>query len=154
VLLAEGNARGALGSLREAFALWRDLDAPYDAARARVLIARACRALDDAETASLELESARLAFVELGAMHDVAAIAALERALASAPADDELTPREREVLRLVATGKTNRAIAGALGISEKTIARHVSNIFTKLGLASRAAATAYAYEHGLLGRTT
>jgi DNA-binding NarL/FixJ family response regulator len=92
--------------------------------------------------------------VELGAMHDVAAIAALERALASAPADDELTPREREVLRLVATGKTNRAIAGALGISEKTIARHVSNIFTKLGLASRAAATAYAYEHGLLGRTT
>ena len=154
VHLAEGNARGALGSLREAFALWRDLDAPYDAARARVLIARACRALDDAETASLELESARLAFVELGAMHDVAAIAALERALASAPADDELTPREREVLRLVATGKTNRAIAGALGISEKTIARHVSNIFTKLGLASRAAATAYAYEHGLLGRTT
>lgn len=154
VLLAEGNARGALGSLREAFALWRELEAPYEAARVRVLIARACHALDDAETASLEIEGARLAFVELGAAHDATSIAALQRALATESADDELTPREREVLRLVATGKTNRAIAATLGISEKTIARHVSNIFTKLGLASRAAATAYAYEHRLLGHAT
>jgi DNA-binding CsgD family transcriptional regulator len=154
VHLGEGNARGALAPLREAFALWRDLEAPYEAARARVLIARACRALDDADTASLELESARQLFAELGAAHDVAVIAALERAVATTSAKDELTSREREVLRLVATGKTNRAIAATLGISDKTVARHVSNIFTKLGLASRTAATAYAYEHGLFGRAT
>jgi len=154
VLLAEGNARGALRSLRDAFALWRDLEAPYDAARTRVLIARACRAVEDADTAALELAGAREAFAELGAAHDVATVAAAERAHASTDSGDELTPREREVLRLVATGKTNRAIAATLGISEKTIARHVSNIFTKLGLASRAAATAYAYEHDLFGRAT
>lgn len=155
VLLAEGDARGARSALRDAFSLWRDLEAPYDAARTRVLIARACSALDDADAAAIELECARQTFAKLGAAHDLARIesASRERRAASATAS-ELTRREIEVLRLVATGKTNRAIAAALGISEKTIARHVSNIFTKLGLSSRAAATAYAYERRILQGST
>lgn len=159
VLLAEGEARGAHSALRDAFALWRDLEAPHDAARTRVLIARACTALDDADAAAIELECARQTFAKLGAAHDLARIDSASREsresrAASPAAASELTRREIEVLRLVATGKTNRAIAAALGISEKTIARHVSNIFTKLGLSSRAAATAYAYERRILQGST
>jgi DNA-binding CsgD family transcriptional regulator len=154
VMLAESDARGALVALREAYAIWRRLEAPYEAARARALIARACRALGDADTAAMELDCARDAFAELGAAHDLARVEALARVESRDDAASGLTPRETEVLRLVATGKTNRAIAAALGISEKTIARHISNIFMKLGLANRAAATAYAYENGILGATT
>jgi len=156
VLLAEGDARGARSALRDAFSIWRDLEAPYDAARTRVLIARACSALDDADAAAMELESARQTFAKLGAAHDLARIDSDSRdeGSSSATAASDLTRREIEVLRLVATGKTNRAIAAALGISEKTIARHVSNIFTKLGLSSRAAATAYAYERRILQGST
>jgi DNA-binding NarL/FixJ family response regulator len=69
---------------------------------------------------------------------------------APARATGGLTAREVEVLRLVAAGKTNRTIAADLVLSEKTVARHLSNIFTKLGLSTRAAATAYAYEHDLV----
>jgi DNA-binding NarL/FixJ family response regulator len=145
VKLAEGDARGALEALREAFTSWRRLEAPYEAARVRVLIARACRALGDADTAVLELACAQQTFAELGAALDLAYVEELMRGDRAGQEEDELTPRETEVLRLVATGKTNRAIAASLGISEKTIARHVSNIFMKLGLANRAAATAYAY---------
>ncbi|MEP7064741.1 MAG: LuxR C-terminal-related transcriptional regulator [Gemmatimonadota bacterium] len=154
VMLAEGDARGALVALREAFTLWQTLGAPYDAACARVLIGRACRALHDADTATLELVCAQRTFAELGAAYDQSRTRELLREEGGGDADGALTPRETEVLRLVATGKTNRAIAASLGISEKTIARHVSNIFMKLGLANRAAATAYAYEHGVLGRST
>jgi DNA-binding NarL/FixJ family response regulator len=154
VALADGDAHGALVALREAFTLWQALDAPYDAARARVLIAQACRALRDSDAASMELACAEQTFAELGAVHDLARTQKLARDDGDGDVEGELTPRETEVLRLVATGKTNRAIAALLGISEKTIARHVSNIFMKLGLASRAAATAYAYEHGVLGRST
>jgi DNA-binding NarL/FixJ family response regulator len=143
VLLAGGDARAALQALRRASGLWRDLDAPYDVARVRVQIARACRALGDPESAGLELDAARRAFKELGAAPDLAALDARPNAASG------LSAREVEVLRLVAAGKSNRAIAERLVISEKTVARHVSNIFTKLGLSSRAAATAYAYEHGL-----
>ncbi|HEY2898092.1 MAG TPA: LuxR C-terminal-related transcriptional regulator [Gemmatimonadaceae bacterium] len=153
VMLAEGDARGALVALREAFTIWQRLDAPYDAARARVLIARACRALGDVDGAAMELASAQQTLAELGAGPDLKHAEELSRELGAGSEEDELTPRETEVLRLVATGKTNRAIAASLGISEKTIARHVSNIFMKLGLANRAAATAYAYEHGVLGRS-
>lgn len=156
VLLAEGDARSARSALRDSFSLWRDLEAPYDTARTRVLIARACRALDDADAAAIELECARQTFAKLGAAHDLARIESTSREAraGSATVASELTKREIEVLRLVATGKTNRAIAAALGISEKTIARHVSNIFTKLGLSSRAAATAYAYERRILQGST
>jgi DNA-binding NarL/FixJ family response regulator len=115
-----------------------------------VLIARACRALDDEDAAAMELEAARRAFDDLGAAPDVATVDALTRTW-STPAPGGLTSRELEVLRLVASGRTNRAIASDLVLSEKTVARHVANIFTKLGLSSRAAATAYAYEHDLIG---
>jgi DNA-binding CsgD family transcriptional regulator len=147
--LAEGDTRAALVQLRRAQAAWQGVDAPYDVARVRVLVGRACRALGDDDTAALEIEAARSVFRRLGA---APALADLDRAAVSAPAQivDGLTAREVEVLRLVASGKTNRAIAAELVISEKTVARHVSNIFAKLDLSSRAAATAYAYEHDVV----
>ncbi len=149
VLLAEGNARNALASLRSAWDAWQELDAPYEAARTRVLIGMACRALGDAESAGMELDAARDVFETLGALPDVDRVDALQpRADANAGG---LTMRETEVLRLVAAGMTNRAIATELVISEKTVARHLSNIFGKLGVSSRAAATAWAYQHALMG---
>jgi DNA-binding NarL/FixJ family response regulator len=114
-----------------------------------VHIARACRDLGDEDTALMELDAARWAFQQLGAEPDIAQLDELSRR-AAAPATGGLTAREVQVLRLVAAGKTNRAIAGDLFLSEKTVARHVSNIFTKLGLSSRSAATAYAYQHDLV----
>lgn len=149
VHLAQGDARGALGALRRAWATWQDLDAPYEAARVRVLIGLACRELADNDTAEMELDAARQVFRQLGARPDLARADALAGKAATRAAGG-LTAREVEVLRLVAAGKTNRAIATSLFISEKTVARHVSNIFTKLGLSSRSAATAYAYQHDLL----
>lgn len=152
VLLAEGKPSDALAQLREAWNAWQDLGAPFEAARTRLLIGRAHRALGDEETAALELEAARRALATLGA---AAEVVEPDRPVSPARAPDEpLTEREREVLRLIASGKTNRAIATALGISEKTVARHVSNIFLKLDLSSRSAATAYAYEHRLLKATS
>ncbi len=149
VLLAEGQAQTAIEQLHEAWAAWRELEAPYDAARTRVLIGLASRALGDDAGAEIELEAARRVFRELGAAPDLAHLEKLS-GKAAPKSPGRLSARETEVLRLIATGKTNRAIAGALHISEKTVARHVSNIFTKLGLSSRAAATAYAYEHQLV----
>jgi DNA-binding CsgD family transcriptional regulator len=146
VLLAEGEAIEALRCLRRAWAAWRDLDAPYPAACCRVLMGRAFRALGDETAAMSEFDVARAAFLDLGAEPDLAALAVLAGTTASGP----LTARETEVLRLVSAGLTNRAIAARLYLSEKTVARHLSNIFAKLGLPSRAAATAYAYEHGLV----
>jgi DNA-binding CsgD family transcriptional regulator len=164
VLLAEGNPREALVRLRRSWIIWRELDAPYEAARARVLIGQACWALGDQATATIELDAARKLFGQLGARPDVGRLDELTRELAAprdggmgAVADSGaggLTAREVEVLRLIATGKSNRAIAGDLVISEKTVARHVSNIFTKLDVSSRSAATAYAYEHGLQAPST
>lgn len=147
VLLAEGNARAALASLRHAWSTWHKLEAPYEAARTRVLIGLACRALGDEDTANMELEAARWVFDQLGAGPDRVRVEALT---ASPQASDGLTGREAEVLALVATGKTNREIAADLVISEKTVARHISNIFAKLGVTSRAGATAYAYTHDLV----
>ncbi len=153
VLLAEGDARSALPALRRAWTVWSDLEAPYEAARVRVLIGLACRALGDEDAAELELDVARGVFQQLGAGPDLTRAKELS-GKAAPQAAGTLTAREVGVLRLVATGRTNRAIAQELGISEKTVARHVSNIFTKLGLSSRAAATAYAYQHGLLNQPT
>jgi DNA-binding NarL/FixJ family response regulator len=116
-----------------------------------VLIARACAALDDSDSADLELEAARRTFQQLGATLDVAS---LQNSAEAPHSKAGLTTRELEVLRLVATGRTNRAIADALKLSEKTVARHISNIFNKLDVPSRAAATAYAFEHNLIERTT
>jgi DNA-binding NarL/FixJ family response regulator len=149
VLLAEGDPRAALAALRPSWSAWQTLDAPYDAARTRVLIGLACRALVDADAATLELDAAADAFRKLGASPDLERVEAL---LDEPPtlSTGGLTAREVEVLRLVASGKSNREVAADLVISERTVARHVSNIFDKLAVPSRAAATAYAYEHGLI----
>jgi DNA-binding NarL/FixJ family response regulator len=149
VLLAEGDARGALTTLRQSWTTWCKLEAPYEAARTRTLIALACRALGDDDAEDLELIAAREVFHQLGAAPDLARVEALGQKKSSKVASP-LTTREVGVLKLVARGMTNRAIAGKLGISEKTVARHLSNIFNKLDLSSRAAATAYAYQHELV----
>jgi ATP/maltotriose-dependent transcriptional regulator MalT len=147
--LAEGDARAALLALRRAWRLWQELEVPYEVARVRVLLGLACRALGDDDTAALELEAARDVFALLGAAPDLARVASLLRRPQSVDAH-RLTPRELQVLRLVAAGETNKAIASELVLSERTVDRHVSNIFTKLDVSSRAAATAYAYEHQLV----
>jgi ATP/maltotriose-dependent transcriptional regulator MalT len=147
VRLAGGDARSALPALRRAESIWRDLDAPYDAARVRAALGDALRRLGDADSASLEFDAALRTFRELGAQPDIEWVERLAGRPVGRPGG--LSEREAEVLRLVAVGDTNRAIASALGISERTVDRHVSNIFTKLGVSSRAAATAFAVEHDL-----
>ena len=142
--LAGGHGDAALPSLRRAAHTWQELDAPYEVARARALIARACRALGDGDTARMELDAARETLARLGAAPDLA------RLDEPGPTRHGLTARELEVLRLVASGASNKVTAAELVLSEKTVERHLSNIFAKLGVSSRAAATAFAYEHGLL----
>jgi DNA-binding CsgD family transcriptional regulator len=145
--LSHGDAPAAIGPLRRAFELWERLEAPYEAARVRVLIGQACRALGDDEAAALAFEAARSVFARLGAQPD---LARLEATRAAETSPGPLTVRELEVLRLIATGHTNKGIARALCLSERTIDRHVSNILSKLDVPSRAAATAYACDHKLL----
>jgi DNA-binding CsgD family transcriptional regulator len=166
VALAEGDPRSALAPLRSAFRIWQQVAAPYIAARIRVELGAACRALGDEDGARLEFEAAREVFEKLGAAADCAmASRALEagpggatlvrgktaqgKVKSHAPSHG-LTARELEVLRLVAQGKTNKTIAKELFLSEKTVDRHVSNIFAKVNVATRAAATAFAYEHDLI----
>jgi ATP/maltotriose-dependent transcriptional regulator MalT len=152
IALHDGQPSDALRGLREALAIWQRMGAPYEAACARVEIALACRALGDNDTASLELDAARWAFEQLGAAPDVARVEKLGSGSGSSrrEAPGGLTRREAQVLRMVATGATNRGIAQELYLSEQTVARHVANIFLKLDVSSRAAATAYAYEHHLV----
>ena len=149
MLLTEGDARAAVVALRGAWQVWQELEAPYEAARVRVLVGLACRALGDEEAAAMELDAARTVFAQLGAAPDLARLETLGGQEAASRRHG-LTERELQVLRLVATGTTNHAIASQLFVAEKTVDRHVSNIFTKLGVSSRAAATAYAYQHRLL----
>ena len=146
VALAGEDHRGALAPLRRAAQAWQQLDAPYEAARVRSLVALACRELGDEDTATLELEGARAVFEELEAAPD---LARLDELALTAPADNPygLTDRELEVLRHLSAGATNKAIAAELVLSVRTVDRHVRNIFTKLGVSTRAAATAYAHEH-------
>ena len=152
VALADGAAAQALKLLRSAWSTWCDIEVPYEAARVRVLIGLACRELGDDEAAEMDLRSARRVFVGLGAAAEVARVDDLLRAPSTTSARETpspLTGREAQVLQLVAAGKTNRQIADDLVISEKTVARHLANIFTKINVSSRSAATGYAYEHGL-----
>jgi DNA-binding NarL/FixJ family response regulator len=128
----------ALAPARAALRRWVELRAPYQEARTRLLIADACRALGDAESADRETATA------LHTLHSLGAVTEAQQT------DGLLSPREIEVLRLVATGATNRAIAATLVLSERTVDRHVSNIFTKLGVTTRSAATAYGFEHKLV----
>jgi DNA-binding CsgD family transcriptional regulator len=148
VRLAEGDPQGALATLRRSFRLWRELGVPHEAARVRTLIARACAEVGDEDGAELELGAARRTFTELGAALELARLDSLGQA--SPAAKHGLTERELEVLRLVAAGKSNREIAAHLVISEHTVARHVQNIFAKLGVSSRTAASAFAFEHRLV----
>jgi DNA-binding NarL/FixJ family response regulator len=148
VLLATGDPAAALTSLRAGLHEWFAMRAPYETARCRVLIARACRLLGDTESADLEGRAAAQAFTDLGARHDLSLLSA--ETAGPETRQDGLTPRELEMLRALATGQSNREIAEQFVLSERTVARHVANIFLKLGLSSRAAATAYAYDHRLL----
>jgi len=145
VFVAESNPRAALAPLRDAVSLWRELDIPYEAARTGVLVGLACRALDDRDAATLEFEAALRTFEQLGARPDADRV----RKLARLDQDESgsLTARETQVLGLLATGRTNRAIAKELRISEKTVARHLANIFGKIGVSTRSEATAYAFRH-------
>lgn len=145
VLLAAGDTTSAITALRAACKAWRDLQAPYEVARARFQLGLAYRDAGDRDAADLELDGAFATFTSLGAAVDLARLESV------APAEPGLlTERECEVLRLVAAGRTNRQIAAALVISEHTVSRHLQNMFMKLGVTSRAAATAYAYEHHLV----
>ena len=144
----EGDAAAALASLRRACDTWLQLEAPYAAARARVLLGLACQSLGDEETARLEFNTARSVFCELRAAPDLARLDAIE-SHRSEPHREQLTPRELQVLRSIAGGKTNKVIATELSVSERTIDRHVSNILTKLDVPSRTAATAYAFKQKL-----
>jgi DNA-binding CsgD family transcriptional regulator len=145
--LAEGDTARALERARHACAIWHELQLPYEAARARMLYGRALREAGDEDGATLELRAALTAFERLGATTDAAEAASLlpDRG----PLPKGLTAREVEVLRLVATGASNRDIAAALVLSEHTVARHLQNIFAKVGVSTRSAATAFAFEHGL-----
>ena len=144
VHLAEGEPREALVALRKAMDAWHALDVPYETARTRVIVGEACRALGDEEAAALEHDAARSLFERLGATHDLVR-------LGSAPKGQHgLSPRELEVIRLVAAGRSNREIAASLVISEHTVARHIQNIYAKLGVSSRGAAAAFAYERDLV----
>jgi len=149
VLVAEGKAREALDELRAACRAWQELGAPYEAARVRVLIGRALRQLGDDEGAEMNLDAAGAVFDRLGAAPDLAVAEELS-AIRASQSRGGLTGREIQVLALVAGGRSNRQIASELVISERTVARHVGNIFTKLGVSSRAAATAYALKHELI----
>jgi DNA-binding CsgD family transcriptional regulator len=149
VLLAEGELAGASTALRQACDLWRDLEMPYEESQTCRLLAAVCERLGDDDGRRLELESAHRLLEGLDAEWPVAGHAEPSpRGAHEEPGP--LSKRELEVLRLLSTGKTNREIAKELFISEKTVARHVSNIFDKLGLSSRAAATAWAYQHHVL----
>jgi DNA-binding CsgD family transcriptional regulator len=146
VALATGDASAACGVLRRALERWQELDVPYEVATARLLLSQACRVAGDEDGAAASLAAAQAIFDHLGALLDMRFIDDLRRPPAL---PDGLTNREAEVLRLVASGRSNKDIATALSLSERTVARHLSNIFTKTGVTSRSAATAYAFEHGL-----
>jgi DNA-binding CsgD family transcriptional regulator len=148
--VSEGDPAGALPLLRRAVGTWQEQDAPHEVANLNILIGQACRALADQDGARLEFAAARETLERLGARPD---LARLDRIVAGTDAGSEthgLTPREIEVLRLIARGKANRAIAVELHLSERTVHRHVANIFTKLGVDSRTAAVAYGIRHHIV----
>lgn len=149
VSLHRGDLRGALDAAQQAASAWAGLEAPYEHARARLLGALACRDLGDRDAAHLEVDAARRTFDQLGAAPDLARLEALFPT-AAPPTAGNLTRREIEVLVLVAGGKTNREVATELTVSEHTVRRHLQNIFHKVGVTSRAAATAFAYQRGLV----
>ena len=149
VRLAEGEIAGASTSLRQAWGVWRDLEMPYEEAHTCLLMAAVCERRGDQDGRRLELDAARRLFMQLDAAPCLARLAAQSERATRLPVGS-LSEREMQVLHLLAAGKTNREIAEELFISDKTVARHVSNIFDKLGVSSRAGATAWAYQHDLI----
>jgi ATP/maltotriose-dependent transcriptional regulator MalT len=149
VELAQGSAPAAAATLQRALETWREVGVAYEAATVRFLLGRACQALGDSDGATTSFTAAATEFERLGAVLDAHRARV---ALGSRDLPAGLTAREAEVLRLLASGCTNKAIAAELHLSDKTVARHVANIFVKLGVSTRSAATAFAYEHGLVGR--
>jgi DNA-binding CsgD family transcriptional regulator len=150
VQVAAGDWVGACSTATHALQRWQQLGAPYETATARVLHARACRALDDHDGWTTSLDVAAELFASLGAAPDLAAVDRLRVPHPGVARLHRLTPREVVVLRLLATGATNKVIAAELVVSEKTVSRHLGNIFTKLSVSTRAAATAYAFTHDLV----
>lgn len=146
VALADDDAMTALPLLRTSMRQWSELSAPYEVARCRLLIGRLFLQLGDDDSAQGELTAARRTFADLGA----AAVTDVDVVTEPVVTPGGLTSRELEVLRLVASGQSNHDIASALFLSEKTVARHISNIFTKIGVHSRTAAAAYAFENRLV----
>ena len=149
VLLAEGDIGRASTLLRQACETWREMEMPYEEAQTSVLLAVVCEKRGDQDGHRLEIEKARRIFTQLRAEPGLARIVE-QSAGTSHQRIGSLSEREVQVLRLLAAGKTNRAIADELFISERTVARHVSNIFDKLGVSSRAGATAWAFQHNLI----
>ena len=154
VLAAEGDPVTALTQLRAAARSWQSLRMPYEAARTGVLLGLACAALGDRSAARLEFDNAKATFTALSARPDRERLASVTTLLGEPEGERVLSDREHEVLVQLAAGKTNREIAEELTISQHTVGRHVDHIFAKLGVNSRAAATAYAYEHHLVTRQT
>jgi ATP/maltotriose-dependent transcriptional regulator MalT len=149
--LAEGDAGAACATLQRALRLWQDLDVPYEAATVRLLLGQACRGTGDEDGAKASFAAAAQGFERLGAVIEARRIQESLRPAPTLPAG--LTEREAQVLRLVAAGRSNKDVAAELFLSEKTVARHLSNIFVKIGVSSRSAATAFAFEAGIAGRT-
>jgi DNA-binding NarL/FixJ family response regulator len=145
----EGDIEGASTSLQQAVEIWRELEMPYEEAQTCLLLAAVCDQRNDQDGRRLEIEAARRIFTRLEAEPWLTRIAAQSERASHRPIGS-LSEREAQVLRLLAAGKTNRAIADELFISEKTVARHVSNIFDKLGVSSRTGATAWAFQHHLV----
>jgi DNA-binding CsgD family transcriptional regulator len=148
--LIAGNSEAASGALRRALHHWQALDLPYEVASTRVLLGVACRSVGDEESAASSFDAAAAIFERLGAEADAARARGLREGKTALP--DRLTAREAEVLCLVSSGRTNKEVAAELFLSEKTVARHLSNIFCKIGVSTRAGATAYAFEHDLVSR--
>jgi DNA-binding CsgD family transcriptional regulator len=152
VELATGETGAACGSLRRALEQMRVLELPYEVAETRLLLGDVLRAIGDEDAAAGSFRAAVEILERLGADTERARALALQ--VGTAPLPNRLTDREAEVLCLVASGSTNKQIAEALGLSEKTIERHLSNIFTKIGVSTRAGATAFAFEHQIVGRSS
>ena len=146
VELAAGEPARAVAPLREAIRWWHELDAPYDGARARILLSEACTLLGDEDAGRLELDAAAATLERLGALVDLRRI---DGRRPDAQPPGRLTPREAEVLAFVAEGDTNRQVAARLVISEKTVARHLANVYRKLDVSTRTGAAAWARRNGL-----
>jgi len=147
VALGSDQPTNAIAALREAVSRWRELDAPYDCAKARIVLAQALSGFGDHTSAQLELQAAQRTLTDLGATVDLCRLA--ESTAGASASYGGLTTRETEILALVARGDTNRQIAQVLVISEKTVARHLANVHRKLGVSTRTAAVAWARRNGL-----